>query len=137
MSTQGQDGERNWVIQKRGYFYRENRSGYTREISAAGLYTEDEARREASIEPDTMAAHPVTAFIDQWPNQRWIPICAAPKDGRHIIGKTQFGAMEIWWHRDIYEGEYWTDEGDSEPEPTHWIPMPLVAPPTSNGGDNG
>lgn len=120
----GQGGERDWVIQKRGYFYRANRSGYTREIIAAGFYTEAEARREARIEPGTMSAHHLSEFMDEWPTTRRLPMSIAPKDGTHIIGFTQFGAREIWWHRDTYEGEYWTDEGDSEPEPTGWVPLP-------------
>lgn len=40
-----------WLIKKDGYYYRPNRSGYTREASAAGRYTRAEADREASIEP--------------------------------------------------------------------------------------
>lgn len=59
--------------------------------------------------------------------REWQPIETAKKDGTHIIGLTQFGAREIWWHRDFYEGEFWQDEGDSEPEPTHWVPMPVKA----------
>jgi hypothetical protein len=59
--------------------------------------------------------------------REWLPIETAPKDGTHVIGLTQFGAREIWWHQDSYEGEFWQDEGDSEPEPTHWVPMPVKA----------
>lgn len=63
----------------------------------------------------------------------WQPMGTAPKDGTHFIGNTQWGAREIWWHKDTYEGEYWTDEGDSEPEPTGWIPLPgAAAPQTEN-----
>ncbi len=29
----------------------------------------------------------------------WQPISEAPKDGTRIIGLTQYGALEIWWHR--------------------------------------
>jgi hypothetical protein len=58
--------------------------------------------------------------------QVWKLIATAPKDGTHIIGLTQWGALEVWWKRDTYEGEFWQDRGDSEPEPTHWIPMPLL-----------
>lgn len=53
---------RNWVIRKNGYFYRANRSGYTAEVSAAGLYTEQEARAEANAEPGRITAHPRSEF---------------------------------------------------------------------------
>lgn len=54
-----------WVIRKSGYFYRPNRSGYTTDIIAAGIFTEKEAKAEASIEPDSMSAHPVSEYRDQ------------------------------------------------------------------------
>lgn len=44
-----------WLIKKGGYYYRPNRSGYTREVSAAGRYTRVEADREAAIEPWCMS----------------------------------------------------------------------------------
>lgn len=54
------------------------------------------------------------------------PIETAPKDGTRIIGKDRFGWREMWWKVDQYEGEFWMDELDSEPNPTHWIEMPVV-----------
>lgn len=67
----------------------------------------------------------------------WLPIESAPKDGTRItlyeIGR---GAFEGWWH-DAWPRaceEYWMDDADSEPEPTHW--RPLLAPPvTRHNGD--
>lgn len=56
----------------------------------------------------------------------WMPIATAPKDGTHVIGLTQWGALEIWWHVDTYDGEWWMDHGDSEPSPTHWVPLPTL-----------
>lgn len=66
--------------------------------------------------------------------QGWRSMDDAPTDGTHIIGNTQWGALEIWWHKDAYEGEYWTDEGDSEPEPTGWVPVPGSVPTSSLAG---
>ena len=51
----------------------------------------------------------------------------APRDGTHIIGSDGRGWREMWFKRDQYEGEYWTDHGDTEPAPTHWIPVPRNA----------
>lgn len=50
-------------------------------------------------------------------------IDSAPRDGTHILGKDGFW-REMWLVRDQYEGEFWRDEFDSEPEPTHWAPLP-------------
>lgn len=46
-----EDSERVFLIEKSGYYYRANRSGYTQELYAAGRYTLDEAEKEALIEP--------------------------------------------------------------------------------------
>lgn len=54
---------KSWVIRKTGYFYRANRAGYTQEISAAGLYTEAEAKAEATVEPGRITAHPLSEFL--------------------------------------------------------------------------
>ena len=48
----------------------------------------------------------------------------APRDGSRILGKDRHGWREMWWKVDSYEGEFWQDEFDSEPEPTHWAPLP-------------
>lgn len=44
-----------WVIRKRGYYYRANRSGYTASPLEAGFYTQAEAEAEARIEPSITA----------------------------------------------------------------------------------
>ena len=54
-----------WLIRKSGYFYRPNRSGYTQDVAAAGLYTEDEAKAEARVEPETISAHHASEWSDQ------------------------------------------------------------------------
>ena len=54
-------------------------------------------------------------------------IDTAPRDGTHILGKDGFW-REMWLVRDQYEGEFWRDEFDSEPEPTHWAPLPAPSP---------
>ena len=54
------------------------------------------------------------------------PIHTAPKDGTRIVARDSRGWREMWWKRDLYEGEFWQDEADSEPEPTHWIDLPAT-----------
>lgn len=51
-----------WVIRKHGAFYRANRCGYTNHIEAAGIYTREEAEREAAIEPRNITATPLASF---------------------------------------------------------------------------
>jgi hypothetical protein len=50
-----------WVIRKRGAFYRPERIGYTGRIYEAGIYSREEAEREASIEA-SISAHPLAEF---------------------------------------------------------------------------
>jgi hypothetical protein len=53
---------RDHLIQKRGYYYRPNRAGYTMEVSAAGRYTKTDAEREAQIEPWQIKAVPLASL---------------------------------------------------------------------------
>ena len=52
-----------WVIRKRGYFYRPNRAGYTSDIAAAGRYTEADAKAEAMLELEHISAHPLSELF--------------------------------------------------------------------------
>lgn len=55
------------------------------------------------------------------------PIETAPMDGTHFIGIDGKNGWwrEMWWKVDYYDGAYWMDECDSEPDPSHWIPLPI------------
>jgi hypothetical protein len=54
------------------------------------------------------------------------PIETAPRDGERILGFDRRGGWrEMWFKRDQYEGAFWMDEQDSEPNPTHWIELPI------------
>ncbi len=57
----------------------------------------------------------------------WQPIETAPKDGTHILGWCKrYGAIEVWWFQDMHYYAGWMDSGDSEPEPSHWMPLPTL-----------
>lgn len=62
----------------------------------------------------------------------WMDIETAPKDGtRVLLYQDGRGAFEGWFHNDYqYAEHFWKDDQDSEPEPSHWQPLP--APPTHN-----
>jgi hypothetical protein len=51
-----------WLIKKRGYYYRADKAGYTARLEDAGLYTEADAKAEARIEPEVMSAHHISEF---------------------------------------------------------------------------
>lgn len=51
-----------WVIVKSGHFYRPDRSGYTNEVIAAGLYTKEEALAEITVDPDIMRARHISDY---------------------------------------------------------------------------
>lgn len=60
--------------------------------------------------------------------QGWRPIETAPRDGTRIMAyepSADSKNHEIWWEDDCggpFQG--WTDDWDTEPEPTHWMPLP-------------
>jgi len=90
--------------------------------NAIGPYTDKDAKDGIGL---NAAWNRRTLLSSSRGEQGWRTIDSAPKDGRKmlgLIGEDEVGT--IWWHRDAYEGEWWMDEADSEPEPTHWMPMP-------------
>jgi len=54
----------------------------------------------------------------------WQPIETAPKDGTHFLAYENGRHYDCWAHFDTREGWYWMDHADSEPAPTHWMPLP-------------
>lgn len=52
----------------------------------------------------------------------WRPIETAPKDGTEILVWLSWGDYEITlWENDRWT---WEDRLSSQPEPTHWMPLP-------------
>lgn len=61
----------------------------------------------------------------------WMPIETAPKDGTRFLAYQKDRALcECWWQEDFSNWSGWLDDADSEPEPTHWMPLP--APPAAH-----
>ena len=57
----------------------------------------------------------------------WQPIETAPKDGTKFLayeGGAENKHYECWWQDDFSNWSGWQDWWDSEPEPTHWMPLP-------------
>lgn len=62
----------------------------------------------------------------------WQPIDTAPKDGSRFMAfergdEAQF--YPCWWHIEVNDWAGWQNVWDSEPEPTHWMPLP--SPPST------
>ena len=52
---------------------------------------------------------------------------AAPKDGSRFLAyepSTDGSFYECWWQTDFSNWEGWQNDWDSEPSPTHWMPLP-------------
>lgn len=62
----------------------------------------------------------------------WQPIERAPRDGTQFLAFEIGGYFNCWWHDNGYGEQYWMDEADSEPNPTHWMPLP-AAPAKQEG----
>lgn len=58
--------------------------------------------------------------------REWLPIETAPKDGTHILlwQRSQENQIYEGWYACLALWEGWQDSWDSEPEPTHWQPLP-------------
>ena len=70
---------------------------------------------------DDMAAEIVRLHKER----EWRDISTAPKDGTRILARDRNGWREMWWVTNGTDyADYWQDQFDSEPEPTHWAPLP-------------
>lgn len=58
----------------------------------------------------------------------WDTINTAPMDGTHFLAYQDGWHFDCWWHFFPADKVYdWQDAWDSDPNPTHWMPLP--APP--------
>lgn len=58
---------------------------------------------------------------------KWKPIETAPKDGTRFLAfekSDDYQHYECWWREDFSNWSGWQDDWDSEPNPTHWMPLP-------------
>ena len=58
---------------------------------------------------------------------KWQPIETAPKDGTRFLAyepRHEYRYYECWWEDDFRDWSGWQDDFDSEPKPTHWMPLP-------------
>jgi hypothetical protein len=58
----------------------------------------------------------------------------APKDGTQFLAFDKGSYFNCWWHDNGYGEQYWMDDAESEPNPSHWMPLP-VAPAKQDGGN--
>lgn len=68
----------------------------------------------------------------------WRDISTAPKDGTPFLAweGSDRGPFKCWWRDEWPKREaYWMDYNDSEPNPSHWMPLP--APPIRSARDRG
>lgn len=54
----------------------------------------------------------------------WQTIDSAPKDGSKFLAFEKGIFFSCWWYKSPCWEQYWMDNGDTEPEPTHWMPLP-------------
>ena len=55
-----------------------------------------------------------------------------PKDGKRFLAyekRDGYGLYECWYQNDFSNWCGWQDDWDSEPEPTHWMPLPTPPEP--------
>ena len=113
---------------------------YERLAPSFGYETRKETRAFDPTTPNGRLMIAVCAeLIPLFPTESgsgWRPISEAPTDGTPIWAYqpngTPHGAQYVAWMDDHIDcGPCWFDEQDSEPEPTHWRPLPPPPePPT-------
>ena len=66
-------------------------------------------------------------------NSEWQPIETAPKDMTRVLGYVEESVVVMWWfsYSSHDYGCWETVDGESEVDPTHWMPLPK--PPAKEG----
>ncbi|RTM07457.1 MAG: DUF551 domain-containing protein [Hyphomicrobiales bacterium] len=59
----------------------------------------------------------------------WRSMDGAPRDGSRFLAFEKGRYFDCWWEDKGYGEAYWMDEADSEPKPTHWLPLPAAPLP--------
>lgn len=77
--------------------------------------------------------------MSEWqpvPNEFSDELRAATTKGRQVLAYENGRYYNAWMEFDEYEGGWlWMDEADSEPSPSHFMPLP--APPITNPTRSG
>lgn len=78
------------------------------------------------------------------PQEGWLPIASAPRDGTKILAYCQPRHVEtgkpmsfsyinvVWWRGERFKDSEWKwrhSLNDGAAEPTHWMPLPLPPEP--------
>ena len=108
------------------------------ETELARVWTKvDKIRAKQAAKPkhSPLPAEPSPASIETVTRDGWQPIETAPMDGSRFLALEGTRHFDCWWSDKGYGEAYWMDEADSEPEPTHWMPLPT--PPTLKETSHG
>lgn len=150
-----------YVLIKRGLYWRPNSQGYTGLLVEAGLYSLAEAKEAMKGESTYMLASEAPLYApkccedikvaDQAKRQpanfvaQWQPIETAPKDGTKILcccmktserQKAYMGwmAVDFYHHRPEYRYEGWANFNSDHWAPTYWMPLPPLPEIMTEGG---
>jgi Protein of unknown function (DUF551) len=81
--------------------------------------------REARAWVEARVMEAMGATVAFKPDAELQPIETAPKDGSQFLAFQSGRYFNCWWHdNNGFDEQYWMDEGDTEPNPTHWMPLP-------------
>ncbi|MEN5276290.1 hypothetical protein ABE527_04985 [Brucella sp. TWI432] len=110
------------------YLYAQTPSPRAQALEEAAQVAEDYVQYDVADAIRLLSSQPVTDHVadaGKMVADGWFPIETAPKDGTQFLAyNIANGYYNCWWHKNHHGEEYWMDEADTEPNPTHWRPLP-------------